>query len=222
MSKIPGEEMRKAVKNILAAKGDGKFVQTIDLQIKLRNYDAKKDKRFAGSIKLPHDIRHKHEVCVLGDKSHCDEAKKLGIAQMDQDGMKKLNKAKKPVKKLATKYRAFLASESLIKQIPRILGPGLSKYGKFPTVLLPGDDIAKKVAELKKTVKFQFKKEVTLASAVGHTNLTEDEIVQNINSSINYFVSLLKKNWQNIGTISIKSTHGKPQAVYPIGQIALN
>jgi large subunit ribosomal protein L10Ae len=31
------------------------------------------------------------------------------------------------VKKLAKKYDAFLASETLIKQIPRLLGPGLSK-----------------------------------------------------------------------------------------------
>jgi large subunit ribosomal protein L10Ae len=31
------------------------------------------------------------------------------------------------VKKLAKKYDAFLASEALIKQIPRLLGPGLSK-----------------------------------------------------------------------------------------------
>jgi large subunit ribosomal protein L10Ae len=38
-----------------------------------------------------------------------------------------LNKNKKLVKKLAKKYDAFLASEALIKQIPRLLGPGLSK-----------------------------------------------------------------------------------------------
>jgi len=38
-----------------------------------------------------------------------------------------LNKNKKLVKKLAKKYDAFLASETLIKQIPRLLGPGLSK-----------------------------------------------------------------------------------------------
>lgn len=31
------------------------------------------------------------------------------------------------MKKLAKKYDAFLASETLIKQIPRLLGPGLSK-----------------------------------------------------------------------------------------------
>jgi large subunit ribosomal protein L10Ae len=46
---------------------------------------------------------------------------------MSVDDLKKLNKNKKLVKKLAKKYDAFLASEALIKQIPRLLGPGLSK-----------------------------------------------------------------------------------------------
>lgn len=50
---------------------------------------------------------------------------------MSADDLKKLNKNKKLVKKLARKYDAFVASESLIKHVPRILGPGLSK-GKRP------------------------------------------------------------------------------------------
>lgn len=46
------------------------------------------------------------------------------------EALKKLNKNKKLVKKLAKKYHAFLASEAVIKQIPRLLGPGLNKAGK--------------------------------------------------------------------------------------------
>lgn len=48
---------------------------------------------------------------------------------MDVESLKKLNKNKKLVKKLAKKYHAFLASEAVIKQIPRLLGPGLNKAG---------------------------------------------------------------------------------------------
>ena len=48
---------------------------------------------------------------------------------MDVEALKKLNKNKKLVKKLAKKFHAFLASESVIKQIPRLLGPGLNKAG---------------------------------------------------------------------------------------------
>lgn len=55
----------------------------------------------------------------------------MGLENMDVESLKKLNKNKKLVKKLAKKYHAFLASESVIKQIPRLLGPGLNKAGKF-------------------------------------------------------------------------------------------
>ena len=46
---------------------------------------------------------------------------------MSSDDLKKLNKNKKLIKKLARKYDAFVSSDALIKQIPRLLGPGLSK-----------------------------------------------------------------------------------------------
>lgn len=54
----------------------------------------------------------------------------MGIDNMDVEALKKMNKNKKLVKKLAKKYHAFLASEAIIKQIPRLLGPGLNKAGK--------------------------------------------------------------------------------------------
>merc|ERR1712221_11137 len=97
-----------------------KFLETVDLQIGLKNYDPQKDKRFSGTVKLKHVPRQKFKVCVLGDQQHCDQAKANGIACMSSDDLKKLNKE-------AKSYAAFLASETLIKQIPRLLGPGLNK-----------------------------------------------------------------------------------------------
>ena len=82
---------------------------------------------------------------------------------MDIEELKKLNKNKKLVKKLAKKYDAFLASESLIKQIPRILGPGLNKAGKFPSLLTHNENMVAKVDEVKSTIKFQMKKVLCLA-----------------------------------------------------------
>lgn len=66
-------------------------------------------------------------VAILGDAHDCDRAKEIGLEFMSVEDLKKLNKNKKLIKKLAKKYDAFLASESLIKQIPRLLGPGLHK-----------------------------------------------------------------------------------------------
>lgn len=58
----------------------------------------------------------------------------------------------------AKKYDAFLASEALIKQIPRLLGPGLNKAGKFPAPLAHSESMVGKVEEVKATIKFQMKK----------------------------------------------------------------
>lgn len=64
---------------------------------------------------------------VLGDQHDIDRAKHHGVDAMSSDDLKKLNKNKKLIKKLARKYDSFISSDTLIKQIPRLLGPGLSK-----------------------------------------------------------------------------------------------
>merc|ERR1739847_104873 len=191
-----------------------KFTETIDLQIGLKNYDPQKDKRFSGTIKLKHIPRPKFSVCIFGDQQHCDEAKAKGIPFMSAEDLKKLNKDKKKVKKLAKKYDAFVASESLIKQIPRLWGPGLNKAGKFPSLLTHADNMEDKVNDLKSTIKFQMKKVLCLNVAVGNTNMTEDELVYNIHLAVNFLVSLLKKHWQNVRSLYIKSTMGPAQRLY--------
>merc|ERR1712135_196034 len=125
----------------------------------LKNYDPQKDKRFSGTVKLPNIPRPKQQICVIGDAAHNDEAESKGVPHMSADDLKK---HKKLVKKLAKKYDAFLASESLIKQIPRLLGPGLNKAGKFPTMLTHQDDMLGKVNDIKATIKFQMKKVLCL------------------------------------------------------------
>ena len=74
-------------------------------------------------------------ICILADVADIDRAKQIDLEYMSVDDLKKLNKNKKLVKKLAKKYDAFLSSETLIKQIPRLLGPGLSK-GAFTAAAL--------------------------------------------------------------------------------------
>jgi large subunit ribosomal protein L10Ae len=215
-SKLDLEEVRRQVVTIIeeSKKRNNKFTETIELQIGLKNYDPQKDKRFTGTMKLPATTKKNFKVCVIGDAAHIDEAKKVGLDSMSVDDLKKLNKDKKLVKKLARKYNAFLASETLIRQIPRLLGPGLNKAGKFPTLLSHNDDMAAKANDLSSTIKFQLKKVLCLSIAVGHVELTEDEIFANVVMSINFLVSLLKKNWQNVKSLYIKTTMGTPQRVY--------
>lgn len=332
MAKIANAHLRSCIQQVLEGSEEKKreFLETIELQIGLKNYDPQKDKRFAGNIKLPHIPRPKMRVCVLGDAFHCEKAcagcacctaaplpprycaqrpppqttppphrparrlvRSAWITRMrtasrtstktrsssrslvrvapaacplprpihqlgdplwwaswrpaqsrthppsDAPGPSTRPNASTPTTHIphspvshsaaaltqlpppplppcsaAKKYHAFLASESLIKQIPRLLGPGLNKAGKFPTLVQQQEDLSNKVDEIKATIKFQLKKVLCLNVAVGHCGMSESEIVDNLKLSINFLVSLLKKNWQNIKVLYIKSTMGKPVRLY--------
>lgn len=216
MSKVSAQFVREVVVQLQTAiqEKPRNFVETVDLQIGLKNYDPQRDKRFSGTIKLPHLPKPKMRICILGDQLHCDKAKELEIDFKSVDDLKKLNKNKKEIKKLAKQFDAFLASDALIKQIPRLLGPGLHKAGKFPTPLSHAESMEDKVNDVKSTIKFQLKKVLCLGVAIGHAEMTEDELVANIMLAINFLVSLLKKNWQNVKSLFIKPTMGKPLRIY--------
>jgi len=216
MSKLSIDNLKKGITGVLdgAKEKPRKFLETIELQIALKDYDVQRDKRFAGSVKLPHVPRPRMKVCVLGDAVHCDSAQKLNMPFKSVDDLKKLNKNKKLVKKLAQSFDAFLASQVLIPQIPRLLGPGLNKAGKFPTLITHSDNIENKVTEIRSTVKFQLKKVLGMGVAIGNVGMTPDEVRMNSLMAINFLVSLLKKNWNNVKRLHIKSTMGKSYTVY--------
>eukprot|EP00037_Helgoeca_nana_P031864 m.410967 g.410967 ORF g.410967 m.410967 type:complete len:217 (-) comp28534_c0_seq1:161-811(-) len=216
MSKISRENYEAAVAEIFAGAKlkPRKFVETVELQVTLKNYDPSRDKRFSGTVKLPNVPRPRMKICILGDAKHCEGAEQNHIPHMDVAALKKLNKNKKLVKKLANKYDAFMASQALIKQIPRLLGPGLNKAGKFPSLLTHDDNMVAKCDEIKSTIKFQMKKVLTLGVAVGHLEMDQGDLSTNIINSTNFLVSLLKKNWQNVKSLTVKSTMGKPQRLY--------
>ncbi|KAL0922893.1 hypothetical protein M5K25_006923 [Dendrobium thyrsiflorum] len=316
LSKLQSDILREAIAQLTNDSREKKrnFTETIELQIGLKNYDPQKDKRFSGSVKLPHIPRPKMKVCMLGDAQHVEEAEKIGLDWMDVEALKKMNKNKKLVKKLAKKYHAFLASEAIIKQIPRLLGPGLNKAvnidtaivrsqvidekygglqywplkekrniklsiaemrmlrwmsdftlrdriqnehirekwqddvpwctlfaddilladkiievvegklelwrstlefkGKFPTLVTHQESLESKVNETKAMVKFQLKKVLCMGVAVGNCGMEEKQIFQNVQLSVNFLVSLLKKNWQNVRCLYLKSTMGKPYRVF--------
>ena len=44
--------------------------------------------------------------------------------------------------------------------------------------------------------------------------MSADDLVSNIYLAINFLVSLLKKNWQNVRSLYVKSTMGKVQQLY--------
>jgi len=226
--KLNGPLLDKCIEDILAYASGGtitkngeelqgkqrNFVETLELQVSLKNYDPQRDKRFSGTFRLPEVPRPNLKCCMLGNVGHCEQAERIGIDHMSVEDLKKLNKNKKLVKKLAKRYDFFLASDNMIKQIPRLLGPGLTKAGKFPTLLASGDSMQDKITEVKSTIKFQMKKVMCLNVAVGNVQLGKQANIVNVQLAANFLASLLKKQWQNIGQMYVKSTMGPSFQIY--------
>ena len=71
MSKISVAGVRANVKELLDYSTNTKkrnFLETVELQIGLKNYDPQRDKRFSGTVKLPTVPRPNMTICVLGDQ----------------------------------------------------------------------------------------------------------------------------------------------------------
>ena len=105
--------MRGSIKELLAeANGEKKrnFVETIELQIGLKNYDPQRDKRFSGTVKfvvyiffsptglksvfflnnrLPNVPRPRMSICILADAADIDRAKQIELEYMSVDDLKK-------------------------------------------------------------------------------------------------------------------------------------
>lgn len=197
-------EMRKVMK-------ERKFQETIELQIGLKDYDPQKDKRFVGAVRLPNNPRPTLKICIIADEKHKDEVAKFGVDVdvIDLDTLKKFNKDKKLVKSWAKKYSLLLASDTVLKKVPVVVGPILNRIQMFPQVVSHNEPLAGKVEDVRSSVKWQLKKVTCLNAAVGSQNMSDEELRVNIMMSLNFLVSLLKKGWHNLKSVHIKSTMSK-------------
>jgi len=206
-SKLTNASVLEGVQQLRTQMKQRKFNETIELQISLKDYDPMKDKRFVGSVRLPNVPRPALKICLIADARHEAEAKKdnLDIDVTSLDELKKFNKDKKLVKKWAKKYSLLLASDTVLKKVPVVVGPILTRINRFPTVV-GKESLKVKILDTRASVKFQLKKVTCLATAVGHAQMTDEELKSNIMMSLNFLASLLKKGWHNIKTVHIKST----------------
>ena len=122
MSKLSNAQVREAIQKMLEERKKRKFVESIDLQIMLRDYNPEKDKRFNSTTVLNHNCRSKMKVCLIGTILHIDAAKGLDIETASIDDLKKFNKEAKLIKKWARQFDVLLVSESISRQVTKLIG----------------------------------------------------------------------------------------------------
>merc|ERR1712087_378413 len=218
---IETEVLMDAIKSVIHHSKKVKkrrFLETVEVMFGLKNFDPARDKRIAGSTELPHAPRMKFSALVLGNEKHLMEAKELGLDTRSLDDLKKVNRDKKIVKKMGKSYDKILASATIIRQVPRLLGPQLNRMGMFPLAVRANETIAEKVEGFSKNVKFALKFKagapMCLSGPIGHVKMSQQHLAENVIAAINFVLTLMKRGWQNVKKIHIKSSMGPTFTIY--------
>ncbi|MDD1677494.1 MAG: 50S ribosomal protein L1 [Methanomicrobiales archaeon] len=200
----------EAVKTALEKSPPRKFRESVDITINLKNIDMAQPKnRIDETILLPHGTGEIPKIAVLGKGDITTQAKdaKVDLILGPQD-IEKLGGAPREARKVAAKYRFFLAETSVMSQVGRYLGPRLGPRGRMPTPIPQGTDIRPMVERLRKSVKIRTKDKKVFHAKVGSRDMDPAQIAENIDAILKRVETVLEQGPLNIRSIYVKTSMG--------------
>ena len=182
-----------------------KFVQTLDLIVNLRQFDVRKE-ALNTFVAVPNSS-HKKICAFLTKKSKLVDT----ITELDFEKYKET----RDIKKLAKKYDMFMAVAPMMGKVATKFGRVLGPMGKMPSpqagiITKETDDEVKNMLDkLDKAVRVR-NKEMAIKLPIGKENMSDAELVQNIESVITGLEGKLPRGKENIKEVLVKFTMTKP------------
>jgi len=183
-----------------------KFVESVDLAVRLGVDPKKADQAVRGTVALPHGIGKEVRVLVMARPPRDEEARAAGA---DHAGLAEY----------VTKIQGGWADIDVIIATPDVMGE-VGKLGKIlgPRGLMPNPksgtvtaDVAKAVKEVKAgKIEFRVDKAGILHASVGKANFDEKMLVENIHAFLNAVVRLKPATAKGtyVKSIHLSSTMG--------------
>lgn len=200
------EKFKQALEEIRSSTKERKFDQTVDFIINLQKYELKKTP-INLFVSIPHKSKNKKIAGFFETKSEFVDT----ITEAD---FKKYSDKKK-LKNLVKKYDFFIAQAKLMPKVATVFGRVLGPAGKMPSpqmgILLNADE--KSISEVKEKVNTGVKiraKESSIKLAIGKQSMSDEELIENINSIYNEVLKALPRDKENIKNLEIKFTMSKP------------
>jgi large subunit ribosomal protein L1 len=207
----------EAVKQAKDQSGKKKFNQTVELILDIKEIDMKAPEgKIQEIVELPHAPAKLNKVCVIASGELALKAKRANadnvIEKADLDG---LAGKKKELRKLAEDYDIFISEAPLMPLVGRVLGPVLGPRGKMPIPVPPTVDIAAIILRNRKTIVVRLRNQPIIQCTVGTENLTDEELVDNIQAVLRVLEGKLKRGLKNIELLFIKTSMGTPVKIKP-------
>jgi large subunit ribosomal protein L1 len=203
-----------AVKKALEHSPKRNFKQTVDLSINLKDVDLSIPKnRIQEDIILPHGRGKPVKVCVIGSGEMLLKAKDIADRVVSVEELGTIADDKKQAKKMANEFEYFIAEAPLMPTIGKRLGIVLGPRGKMPKPIPPGADPKLMIENLRKSVSVRSRDKMTFHTAVGTTDMTPEDIADNIELIFKRLGLKLEKGTMNIRSAFVKTTMGPSEKV---------
>ncbi len=204
----------KAIQKMRKMTPKRNFNEAVEVQISIKDVDLKKpENRIRTRIKLPYPIAENDKIVFFADDTHITALRSMGSSEVtvvDRAKLEEYSSNIRQFKKLARRNRIFLSSASLMSLIGRYFGKILSPRNKMPIPVGINDDVSSVIKDAKRTISVRLHKSPTVHAKVGHVNMKDEELAENIVSFIMFVKNKLPKGWRNIRSIYIKTTMGPP------------
>ncbi|MGM5484983.1 MAG: 50S ribosomal protein L1 [Nanobdellota archaeon] len=211
------EKILEFVKKARESSKKRNFSQTFDLVVSLKNLNLKKpEEQVDFFMQLPKSKGKNSKVCAFVGAELKESAKEVCDHVIDNDQFEKLEK--NDVKKLASEYDFFIAQANIMSKVAKAFGRVLGPRGKMPNpkagcVVPPKANLKPLYDKLQYTVRLQAKTKPVVQISAGKEDMKDEDIAENIASAYNNLIHHLPKEENNIRSVTIKTTMGKPVRV---------
>ena len=221
---ISPEDIESATKEALeySDKNPRKFVETIDVIVNLKNVNLKDPaNRFNNEFELPNPVDPNPSICFFVEGDQLVEANKLGEDAMDVEQMEQISKGEKSQRRnFVKKYDFFIASTQMMRHVAKNFGRLFGPRGKMPRpqpqgygVISPSDSVADSRERYKKIIRLRLTKFPLIQFKVGTKEMPLEVIMENTKAALDFIENKLDKGRQQLKSIYIKTTMGKPARV---------
>jgi large subunit ribosomal protein L1 len=199
-------EIKKAIEE-LRKEEKRKFEQSVELIVNLKKFDVKKTP-INTFVTIPHRIKDKRICGFIEIKSEL-------IDFIPKKDFPIYKENKKKIKDLAKNYDFFISSAANMPMVATIFGRVLGPAGKMPSpklgIIINEDEKSVKeiVEKINKVVRIQTK-EPSIKLSIAKEKMKDSEIADNIKKIYNSILNELPRKKDNIKSVMIKTTMGKP------------
>ncbi|HIJ07067.1 MAG: 50S ribosomal protein L1 [Methanomicrobiales archaeon 53_19] len=202
-------QIQKAVSTAIEQAPERKFRESVDITINLKNIDMAQPKnRIDATILLPESPGTK-KIAVLGKGDITTQAKEAGAdIIIGPEEIERLGGAPREARQVACDYDFFLAETAVMPLVGRWLGPRLGPRGKMPMPIPPGQDIRPIIERLRGSIRIRTKDKLTFSAKIGTTEMSPEQIAENINTVLKRVEADLEQGSQNLRSVFVKTTMG--------------